>query len=120
MHHTVLIIDDDQDLADALSELLDYEGYQTTVSKDGMAALSQIRITVPDLVICDWQMPVLNAGELLEQLRLSETTARVPFIVMTGHDDLKIDFKPTAILTKPLSIYALMDVISQVINEGKV
>lgn len=113
MSSTVLIIDDDSNLVLALSELLTYRGFLTTVATNGMAGLRQIRSTMPDVIICDWQMPNFNGGELLREIRLSEKMAHVPFIIMTGHDDISTDFEPTATLMKPVSIYTLIDTIKQ-------
>lgn len=109
----ILIIDDDQDLVLTLSEFLTYRGFLTTVANSGMAGLRQIRNTPPDVIICDWQMPNLTGSELLRELQLSDKTAHIPFIIMTGRDDIATDFKPTAVLIKPVSVYTLIDTIKK-------
>ena len=115
MNKHILIIDDDENLATALSEILFYEGYDTTIATGGLAGLRQIRKLTPDIVVCDWEMPNLNGvAELLRTLRLSQDTIDIPFIILTGHHIEVFDFQPTAILAKPVSIYTLIDTIQRV------
>lgn len=109
----VLIIDDDPSFVLTLSEFLTYRGFVTTVATSGITGLRQVRSAPPDVIICDWQMPNLNGGELLRELRLSEKTASIPFIMLTGWDNITTDFEPTAVLIKPVSVYTLIDMIKK-------
>lgn len=109
----VLIIDDDPSFVLTLSEFLTYRGFFTTIATSGMTGLRQIRTTLPDVIVCDWQMPNLNGGELLRELRLSEKTASIPFIIVTGGDNIATAFEPTAVLIKPVSVYTLIDTIKK-------
>lgn len=66
---TILVVDDDPAIRDALTLLLEDEGYAVNVVPDGLAALQTITRNLPDLVITDLHMPGLDGAELIAQLQ---------------------------------------------------
>ncbi|HSN72823.1 MAG TPA: response regulator, partial [Steroidobacteraceae bacterium] len=69
MSARVLIVDDDHELAQMLTEYLAGEGYETTVATDGVRGLDLLAEQRHDLVILDVMLPALNGFEVLKRLR---------------------------------------------------
>ena len=82
---TVVVVDDDPDVRDALTDLLTSAGYQVVAISRGEAALAHLcQNPPPAAVLVDLLMPGMNAWELLAEMRRRESLSRVPFIAMTG------------------------------------
>lgn len=80
----LLLVDDDQQLAAMLHEFLELQGFKVDVIGDGEAALEQIAIQPPELVILDVMLPGINGFEVLEQLR---KTHDLPVIMLTARGE---------------------------------
>ena len=80
----ILVVDDDRATRHILQQVLTGGGYQTTVAKDGIAALAALRKQRFDLLLLDVWMPRMNGLELLAKLRTRKTKPRV--VVMTSDD----------------------------------
>ncbi len=80
----ILIAEDHQPLAESLLQLLKNRGYQAEHAADGIAALSAIASSPPDLLILDLKLPRLHGIELLKKLRQSPRTAQLPVIIVSG------------------------------------
>ena len=80
----VLIVDDEPDIVDFLTTVLQDEGYATEVARDGHEALSKIRQAEPSLMILDLMMPQLNGFEVLDALRTSPPPVRPSVIVLSA------------------------------------
>lgn len=78
----ILVVDDDQEWAGLVAEVLSGEGFSVETASDGLAALEKVTSFDPFLVVTDMQMPRMNGRELLK--RLSEYDERLPVIVMSG------------------------------------
>jgi len=64
----VLVVDDDQDILDALSEILEVEGYTVQRARNGREALQRLEQGLPDLVLLDLMMPVMDGWEFARSL----------------------------------------------------
>jgi two-component system alkaline phosphatase synthesis response regulator PhoP len=82
MKKHILIVDDEEHLADALAHNLQFEGFSTTIAYDGEEALSVARTIQFDLVILDIMMPKLDGLEVCQRLRA--TGSRVPILFLTA------------------------------------
>ena len=82
MKKHILIVDDEEHLADALAHNLQFEGFSTTVAYDGMEGLRLARTIQFDLVILDIMMPKLDGLEVCRRLRA--TGSRVPILFLTA------------------------------------
>jgi len=82
---TVLVVDDDPDMRFMLKLLLERGGYQVTEAGDGLAALHAVKARMPDLVLTDLRMPMMDGSELIERLRGDEVTAAMPIILITAY-----------------------------------
>lgn len=85
---TILIIDDEKDLRDAMSMALGYEGFATILAADGKEGLTRALVEKPDLIFLDILMPVMDGIEMLKLLRKDPWGKTVPVIVMTAIDSM--------------------------------
>jgi two-component system cell cycle response regulator DivK len=79
----VLLVDDSQDERDMYTKQLEATGYRVHVAENGEDALQRVAAEVPDVVIMDLAMPVLDGWEATR--RLKESHPGVPVIVLSGH-----------------------------------
>jgi two-component system response regulator MprA len=85
MSEHILIVEDDQGIADTLRRGLIFEGYQASVAYDGKTALDMAREQMPDLVILDWMLPGLDGLEVCKRLRAASD---VPILMLTAKDSV--------------------------------
>ncbi len=81
---TILIADDRPESVDLVRNLLTVEGYQIVTAYDGQEALDRIRQQLPDLVLLDLDMPVLNGYEVCQRLKADPFTADIPVLMVTA------------------------------------
>jgi DNA-binding response OmpR family regulator len=82
----VLVVEDDEDIAQALQRSLRMEGYEVRAALDGRTALEQGRSFAPDLVILDLGLPGLDGVEVARSLRADDD---VPILILTARDALE-------------------------------
>ena len=82
----MLVVEDDEDIAQALQRSLRLEGYEVRVAGDGEAALGEVRAYVPDLVLLDLGLPKLDG---LEVARAVRADGDVPILMLTARDALE-------------------------------
>ncbi|GDX53232.1 transcriptional regulator [Bacteroidota bacterium] len=89
---TILLIEDNRDLRENISEMLDLAGYKTETASNGKLGLEKAQTLMPDLIICDVMMPVLDGFSVLRILSNNSVTAGIPFIFLTAKAE-KSDFR---------------------------
>ena len=109
----ILIVEDERALTDVLSYNLEREGYETIVTHDGQEGLRKAQTLLPDLVILDLMLPVLNGLEVCRELRSSERTRQMQILMLTARaeeTDQIVGFSLGAddYVTKPFSVKVLM------------
>lgn len=82
--HTILVIEDNEDILENLTEFLEMEGYKILGANNGKRGIELAREFIPDLIVCDVLMHAMNGHEVLEVLLDSQTTFRIPFIFSTS------------------------------------
>lgn len=87
---TILLIEDNFDMLENLTEYLEMEGYKILGSNTGKKGIEFAMEFKPDLIICDVLMREMNGHEVLRSLLGSEITSRIPFIFSTALSE-KID-----------------------------
>ncbi len=80
----VLIIDDTPEVCQVIEETLGMFGFATFSAEDGEAGVAIAREQLPDLIICDINMPRVDGYATLKRIREHETTATIPFIFLSG------------------------------------
>lgn len=118
----ILVIDDFIPLLEEVAEFLSFEGYQTYSAKDGTEGVQMAIQYIPDLIICDIEMPKMNGYEVFKTLEKIPATASIPFIFLTAKAQVE-DFKSGLQLgvddyiTKPLELDYLLMSISKRLNK---
>jgi DNA-binding response OmpR family regulator len=82
----VLVVEDDDAIAQVLQRSLRMEGYEVRIAGDGVAALDEAHAFLPDLVILDLGLPRLDGVEVAKTLRLTDD---VPILVLTARDGVE-------------------------------
>ena len=80
----ILVVEDDPTLRSNICEILDSEGFQSISAVNGKDGLQKAVEHVPDLIISDVMMPVLDGFELIKELSNNEITASIPVILLTA------------------------------------
>jgi two-component system, OmpR family, phosphate regulon response regulator PhoB len=81
---TILIIEDERDLAELLAFNLEREGYRTVIALDGIEGLEAVNRVLPDLVLLDLMLPGMLGTEVCKTLKKQEPTSRIPVIMLTA------------------------------------
>lgn len=84
---TVLIVDDDPTARETLVAMLEGEGYDLQLAKDGIQALRMLERLQPDLILLDIMMPGMDGFEVCRRIRSTPQLAEVPIIILTALDD---------------------------------
>ncbi len=84
----ILTVDDDPDILDVLNLTL-CDHYQVFQASDGKAGLELVLQKMPDLVICDYMMPVMNGRELCKTLKKDILLRHIPVIMLTGKGEVQ-------------------------------
>lgn len=87
MPATVLIVEDETDVATMLQYNLEAEGLKVLVSQSGEEADLQMREAAPDLIVLDWMLPGLSGIELCRRWRARTETAHVPILMLTARGE---------------------------------
>lgn len=111
----VLIVDDNSDLVDVVSVVLENDGYTCRRAENGQQALEMIAATRPALVLLDLDMPVMNGGECGRRLRAMYGPA-LPIVIMSasrhGHDTGD-QVGAEAVLCKPFDLGLLRKTVAR-------
>jgi two-component system cell cycle response regulator DivK len=81
----VLYIEDNEDNIYMVSRRLHRKGYEVLVARDGAEGLVQAKNQVPDLILMDLGLPVLDGWEVTRQLRAAPETAAIPIVALSAH-----------------------------------
>ena len=83
----ILIVDDDEDICEMLSQLIQKEGFKAVVANDGEPALKAIRSFSPDVVLLDMQMPEMDGTVVLQKIQASDPD--LPVIIITAYGKIR-------------------------------
>lgn len=113
---TVLVADDDPDLAALCSLLLEYEGYATNIARNGFEAYDAITKDGIDVVLLDAMMPVMDGLTVCRMLKRDPRTKDLPVIMMSAShrlcDEARLN-EADAVITKPFDIDNLVSTVNQ-------
>ena len=117
---TILIVEDEESLADPLAYLLQKEGFDTLVAQDGPSALDQFGDNDVDLVLLDLMLPGMSGTEVCKSLR---SVSSVPIIMVTARDTeidkvVGLELGADDYVTKPYSTRELIARIRAVLRRG--
>ena len=81
----ILLVEDNQENRDMLSRRLTRRGYEVVIALDGGQGVAMAQSEVPDLILMDMDLPVLNGWEATRQLKAAPATQAIPIIALTAH-----------------------------------
>lgn len=130
MQKKILLADDDPDVVEVITMLLEDEGYEVVTAKDGAEALEKIKLENPDLIILDLLMPHVDGFAVFDMLRdpRYERWSRIPVVILTSvreevsnrryelETGRRMDY--AAYLEKPADPDKLLEIISSLIEKG--
>jgi chemosensory pili system protein ChpA (sensor histidine kinase/response regulator) len=118
----VLVVDDDDDIRDAIVTLLELEGYRALGAGDGLHALDEIRGRGrPNVILLDLRMPRMNGEELAAVLRGDPTLASAPIVVLSGDTnaaEVASSIGARALLLKPVALSVLLAAVRRFVPDG--
>ncbi len=126
---SILIVDNDVDLVESLSDVLQEKGYTVAAAYDGEAGLAQARSAKPDLILLDVMMARDNEGfEVAKRLHEDPVTGHIPVILITGirkAKQLPFGFEPDAdwlpvkaVLEKPVAPELLLQHVAAALKKN--
>jgi CheY-like chemotaxis protein len=110
---TLLIVEDEFDLAECLKEMFLDEGYSVRMATDGLDALAMLDEQVPDLVVTDMMMPLLNGLGLLHAMRSTPRLAHVPVVLMSAARPTVPDDPLMTFIGKPFNVDLLRELVAR-------
>jgi len=117
----ILIVDDEQDIRTYLSTLLEDQGFETVLAKDGEEAMRQVQSVSPDLITLDISMPEKSGVKFFREMKSDERWKKIPIIIVTGVSE---DFKkfissrhqvpaPEGFLSKPINQEEILKLVKE-------
>jgi CheY-like chemotaxis protein len=117
---TILVVDDEFGMVEALRDLLTDEGYRVVSAANGTQGLERLETEHPDLVMLDVMMPVMGGLEALRAIRaLPNGDAQTPVILMSAIQPAALDglsHQFSAFLRKPFELRQLLDLVDRLIG----
>jgi CheY-like chemotaxis protein len=116
----ILVVDDDPDIRDTLSEVLSEQGFEVRTAPNGREALRALRHGLsPALILLDVMMPVMDGWQFrAEQLRAPEL-ASIPVVLLSAHSnvrDMADRTKASGVLKKPLRLKDLLAMLKRALE----
>ena len=115
----ILIIDDEYQNREMLSDFLEIKGYEVVTANDGAEGLEIFKNNETDAAIIDIKMPIMNGTECASEMR--KIRKNFPIIMITGHADIdyKLQIKNMGLdhlLIKPLNINEIDEILQSFFN----
>ena len=110
---TILLVEDELQQREVLTMLLESQGYSVISVMDAEDGLRRINQTPPDMIVTDVKLPGMDGFTFFEQLRFNLQYQNIPFIFITGYNDLKAIEQARALgavayVTKPYNLEDLL------------
>ena len=119
----LLIVEDNQELLNYIKELFEND-FLIHTAKNGQKGLEKAIEFVPDIVISDWMMPVMNGIEFCEKVKTNSVTSHIPFLLLTAKAEVKdkiigYETGADAYFSKPFDFEELQAQINNLISQRK-
>lgn len=116
----VLVVDDEIHIVHVVAIKLRNNGYEVITAQDGAEAFDLVLSEKPDIVVTDYQMPVMTGVELVRRLRQCEQAKDIPVIMLTARsfaieDDQKENLNISEFLSKPFSPRELLRSVEDIL-----
>lgn len=121
----ILIIEDNQDVRENTAEILELANYKVIQAENGKIGVEMAQKDMPDLIICDIMMPVLDGYGVIHLLNKSQSTASIPFIFLTAKSE-RPDFRKGMemgaddYITKPFDDVELLKAVESRLKKNEI
>ena len=117
-----LVVDDEFHIVQVVSIKLKNNGFDVITAENGSDGYELAAQTLPDIIVSDYQMPVMSGVEMIEKLRQNPETSHIPVIMLTARgfaieDDQKQALQVSACLGKPFSPREVLQTIEDVLRQ---
>ncbi|UKT64911.1 response regulator [Pedobacter mucosus] len=116
----IVYIEDDPDLANVIEMALS-ENYDLLILYDAKNIVEKILSFMPDLILIDNYIGVTQASEVIAEIKTAKSLAHIPFVLCSGHADIKtiaINISASAYLEKPFALKDLYNTIETVLEKS--
>jgi CheY-like chemotaxis protein len=112
----ILVIDDQPEVLELLSDLLEHNKYEVLTATEGVEGLAKAKAHKPELIVLDIAMPVMDGYDFMKELRADEEIKNIPVIIITGRVQLQEIFEEQGIqdyIMKPFDKKELLNKIKK-------
>jgi CheY-like chemotaxis protein len=116
--HTILVVEDEPEVRDMVSAVLDDAGHKVVLATNGVEALARLEEVRPDAILSNVVMPVMDGKELCKEIQAHPEYRTIPVIFLSGTQESIIieDCKPAALIMKPFDFDELLSVINAILR----
>jgi CheY-like chemotaxis protein len=119
----LLLVEDNEMNRDMLSRRLEKRGHTVLIAVDGAAGVAQAKAQLPELILMDMSLPVIDGWEATRQLKADPATAKIPVIALTAHAmeadrDKALAAGCDDFDTKPVELPRLLVKIDELLKRG--
>ena len=119
----VLIVDDEFHIVQVVAIKLRNNGFEVLTAENGAVAYQLACEQHPDIIITDYQMPVMSGLELIEKLRQNSETEALPVVMLTARnfsieDDQRQRLRISACLSKPFSPREVLQTVEETLKQN--
>lgn len=120
IHNKILIADDDSEMLETLSSMLEAEGYAVVKAENGEEAVELSRKELPALVMLDIHMPKMNGLAACKEIKSAAVTKAIPVVMLTVEGSINeiqqaISYGAKTYITKPSSREEILKVVKSII-----
>ncbi len=120
---TILIVEDEFAIVEMLKQLFSDQDHNVLTALNGSQGLERLAEGPhPDLVICNFMMPIMDGGRMLRAMRENKAYRDVPFIMISALPESNISEEVkgySAFLRKPFSLAGLLDLVASVLSSAR-
>ena len=115
----ILIVEDDPNLRAVIRLVVERANYEVREARHGADALESIAAWVPDVIVADMRMPVMNGAELIGRIRSDPAIASIPIVLLSGIQEQTAESRlASAVVAKPFEPADLLATLKRVLDAG--
>ena len=118
---TVLVVEDEFGIAELFDAVLTDEGYQVLTAMNGKDGLELLAREQPQLVFCDYMMPVMDGAALLAGMQADPALRGIPVVMMSSMPEAVVAKRCSGYVTfmrKPFKLFELLDVVERLLGKA--
>ncbi|MGR3321353.1 MAG: response regulator transcription factor [Pseudooceanicola sp.] len=122
MSKTVLVIEDEPNIIEAIGFILSRDGWRVATHSNGVDAVEAVRHRDPDLVILDVMLPGRSGYDILQDLRAAPETLDLPVLLLTARGqtkdrELARQYGASAFMTKPFANAEVLEAVRTLVRD---